>query len=116
MAMVAGDPTIAASAQQAMRRRIYDCVAERYAEAQLAASDVASALNFPEQAVHVALAARAQTFAALLFDVRLERAAQLLEQSALEHFTLADIAKQVGFVDSTPLANLLEHKLRRPPA
>jgi AraC-like DNA-binding protein len=100
----------------ALAGRIQDCIRQRFAEPQLVADDVATALDIPCSRLHAELAAVGRTFGAELLEVRGDAALRLLSSSSQGPPALVDVARRTGFSSASHLARVLRRRGGRAPA
>jgi AraC-like DNA-binding protein len=90
--------------------RIRDCVAQRCGERQLDAAAIAASLRIDESTLHAALAARGQTFAGVLTDMRVEVSVRMLRSGAFQDESVCTIADRAGFPNATALSRALRER------
>ncbi len=88
----------------ALRVRIHDAVAERYAEHGLTVAHIAGHLRVSERTLHRALCASGETFANLLIGARMKAAQRMLNSRRFDRLTISEIGRRSGFSDSSHFA------------
>lgn len=102
------------AAESALRGRVVDQLHERSAEAGLTAADVAESLGVVQRAVHNALAANGETFAALLIRLRIRHAEQLRSSTGGRRIGLDELARSTGFREGARLAEAMRNRVGVP--
>ncbi len=83
----------------AVKERIVDAIAQRYAEPGLTAAMIARDLGISERTLHRSLSRAGATFAGLLSDYRMAAAARMLSEPRFDQHSIAGIGLRVGFSD-----------------
>jgi AraC family transcriptional regulator, positive regulator of tynA and feaB len=94
-----GGATETSAALAAVKDRIVDAIAERYAEPGLTAAMIARDLGISERTLHRSLSRAGVTFAGLLRDDRMAAAARMLSEPRFDQHSVAGIGLRVGFSD-----------------
>jgi AraC-like DNA-binding protein len=94
-----GGTTQTNSALAAVKDRILNGVAERYAEPGLTAVMIARDLVISERTLHRSLSRAGITFVRLLSDYRIAAAARMLSEPRFDPYSVAGIGLRVGFSD-----------------
>lgn len=107
LALIAGDAETRAMPE--LRKQIRECIRQRCGEPALTASEVAATLEVAPRRLHKALAADRTTFASELLQARVHSALALLSPAASRGRTIAEIARQAGFVNASHFARVVRH-------
>ena len=110
-----GDAASRLRADPVLRDRIKECIVQRCVEFGLGAVDVAVSLNISVRTLHRTLAARSETFGALLLGARAEVAMRMLDSPLFDRFTTAEVGRRAGFSDASHFARVLHHRWARTP-
>jgi AraC family transcriptional regulator, positive regulator of tynA and feaB len=94
-----GRATETGAALAAIKDRIVDAIAERYAEPGLTAAMIAHDLAISQRTLHRSLSRAGATFAGLLRDHRMAAAARMLREPRFDQHSVAGIGLRVGFSD-----------------
>jgi AraC-like DNA-binding protein len=94
-----GHATQTNSALAAVKDRIVDAIAQRYAEPGLTAAMIARDLAISERTLHRSLGRAGVTFAGLLSNYRMAAAARMLSEPRFDQCSIAGIGLRVGFSD-----------------
>jgi len=98
-----------------LRERIRDCIAQRCAEPELTAVQVAASIGISPRTLHRAFAAFGETFGQHLLEMRIQVALRMLTARSFSRFTTAEIGRRAGFSDASHFARILRRQTGRTP-
>ena len=96
--------------------RIQSALRDRLDLPGLTAQDVALAAGLSVRSLHRSFAARQASFAAVLRQARMERAAEMLAQRRLAVLTVAEIGQRCGYSDASHFVRDFQRTLGQTPA
>lgn len=98
-----------------MRDQIHDLIKQRCPETPLQAADIAASLSISRRTLHRALAARGESFGALLTQSRVELATRMLQSPLFGRVTTAEIGRRAGFADASHFAKVMRARTGQTP-
>lgn len=98
------DKSVPTRGELALGERIRESIAQRCTESGLLAADVAFDLGVSLRRMHRVLAARHETFGALLVGGRVRVALRMLQSPLFDRLTTAEIGRRAGFADASHFA------------
>jgi AraC-like DNA-binding protein len=116
LALMAGGSTEAPSRHKAdlfamLKRMLH----ERFDEADLDPSGVAQAIGISKRHLHGIFAQAGTTFGAVLMEIRLSRAAELLRDARFRSYHVGDVAWACGFADPSHFARRFRERFGTSP-
>lgn len=109
-------PLAVTSASQDLVQRASLLLQDQLDQPGLTAQRVADQLGVSVRTLHRAFAAEATSFALRLRLLRLERAAQLLDQGRLAHVSVSELGRRCGFADASHFVREFQRHFRSTPA
>ena len=102
-------------AARSLYERAQECLAQRSAELQLTAADVASSLDISVRTLHRVYAAAGETFGEKLIDAKAGVALRMLTSSFFNRVTTAEIGRRAGFHSASHFVRVIRARTGRTP-
>ena len=116
LALTTGPMGVSAPQEQSMLERLRATLRDRYYQADLSPSAVASQNGIGKRHLHFVFARAGTTFGSELIAVRLERARQMLEDRRFSRMPVGELSARCGFADPSHFARRFRRQYQLAPA
>jgi AraC-like DNA-binding protein len=112
---LSGSRATSTLAERSVRDSVCDHIRQRCPDSSLQAADVARSLNISKRTLHRALAARGDTFGAMLIQARVDLAVRMLQSPLFDRVTTAEIGRRAGFSDASHFVKVVRRQTGQTP-